>query len=119
MSVIASVAEMMFFPPVIKESLAKAMTMTVAIMANGMSRRYVVRSMSKGHIVAVRPSISSMLQMFEPTMLPRARSPAPSIAAETDTNSSGADVPIPTIVKPITKFDIFAFFASATDESTR
>ena len=60
-----------------------------------------------------------MLQMLEPITLPIAMSPWPESADEMLTNSSGDDVPQPMIVKPMMKLLSFAFFAIATEESTR
>ena len=48
-----------------------------------------------------------------------AMSPLPFNADDTDTNSSGELVPMPTMVKPMMKLEILARWAMATDESTR
>ena len=99
-------------------SLASNSNIKAAKMPNGMSRRCVVRSMAKGRMVADTPRISSMLAMLLPTTLPMATSPLPLRAEEMPTNSSGDDVPIPTMVRPMMKLDILARWAIATDEST-
>ena len=46
-----------------------------------------------GEIIAEPPSIRRMLEMFEPSMFPRASWPRPFIAATTQVASSGIDVP--------------------------
>ncbi len=51
-----------------------------------------------GMISAASPRISPILAILEPITLPNASPGAPSIAARTETRSSGKDVPNPTIV---------------------
>ena len=100
-------------------SLAMSITNNDARMTNGMSRRRCSRSMGNGKIRAVTPMISNTLAILEPNTLPIAMSPLPFRADDTDTNNSGALVPMPTMVNPIMKFEIFALCAMATEESTR
>ena len=57
--------------------------------------------------------------MFEPITFPMATSPIPRSADDTDTNNSGAEVPKPTMVKPITKSEICSRLAIATEASTK
>ena len=59
-----------------------------------------------GAISAVTPRTSRILVMFEPSALPMARLPAPSIAAIAETNISGAEVPIETMVRPTSNGDM-------------
>ena len=104
------------------ESLAIAITSTDMKMRNGMSRTRCKRSIGKGKIAAVTPKMRKMLAILEPNTLPIAISPLLGTlfsAEDTDTNSSGALVPMPTIVRPMIKLEIFARWAIATDESTR
>ena len=100
-------------------SFASNSSIKAAKMPNGMSRRWVVRSMAKGRMAADTPRMSRMLAILLPTTLPKATSPLPLRAEEMPTNSSGADVPMPTMVRPMMKFEILARWAIATDESTK
>jgi hypothetical protein len=59
------------------------------------------------------PRIAAILKMLEPMMLPTDISPWPDKVAFRLTTSSGALVPNATIVRPITRFDIFAFRANS------
>ena len=88
-------------------------------MVKGMSRRVCCRSIAKGRMAAVMPRISRVLQIFDPITLPKAMSPLPLRADEMLMNSSGDDVPMPMMVKPMMKLLRCAFLAIATDESTR
>ena len=56
--------------------------------------------------------------MFEPTTLPIVISGIPAIAEEIDTAASGAEVPIATIVKPITNCGMRSFVAIPAAPST-
>ena len=65
-----------------------------------------------------------MLQIFEPTTLPRATFAFPpldkeAIESETETASSGQEVPIATMVRPITRGEIFSFLAILDALSTK
>ena len=73
-----------------------------ATRANGMSLRTVWRSMVIGATRAVTPTISSALNTLLPTTLPTARSAVPLRADTRLTQNSGIEVPIATIVRPIT-----------------
>ena len=75
---------------------------------NGMSRRRCKRSMANGNIAAVTPKIRKMLAILEPMTLPMAMSPLLLSAEDTETNNSGALVPMPTMVRPMMKFEILA-----------
>ena len=57
--------------------------------------------------------------MFEPTMLPRARSGYPINADFTLTTNSGAEVAKETTVMPIINFGIFRFIEIAKEPSKR
>ena len=48
-----------------------------------------------------RPRINIILKMLEPTTFPRARPLSPFLEAVTEVTSSGREVPIATMVKPI------------------
>ena len=69
--------------------------------------------------MAQMPRISNMLARFEPTTLPKANSGWPDMAELADTISSGIDVPIETIVKPMTMLGIRNFLAMELEPSTR
>ena len=73
-----------------------------ATRAKGMSLRTVWRSMVIGATRAVTPTISSALNTLLPTTLPTARSAVPLRADTRLTQNSGIEVPIATIVRPIT-----------------
>ena len=88
-------------------------------MLNGKSLFNVLRSMVNGFIIAVIPKISNTLQILEPTTLPSVISPCPCNADDNEMRSSGDEVPIPTIVRPITNLDNLARCAIATDDSTK
>ena len=68
---------------------------------------------------AVIPTMAIVLKMFEPTMLPTARSDVPLMADISDTKNSGIDVPIATTVKPITICGMFIRCAKAVAPSVR
>lgn len=55
------------------------------ITPNGISLLRVLRSMGKGAIIAVTPSISRVLQMFDPITFPTDMSPSPLNADTNDT----------------------------------
>lgn len=59
-----------------------------------------------GVITDDKPSTNKMLNMFEPITLPIAISLSPFLAATIEVTSSGRDVPIATIVRPIRLSDI-------------
>lgn len=59
--------------------------------------------MATGKSKAVSPRIPRILKIFEPTTLPIVTSGFPFKAPTKLTTSSGMEVPIPTIVAPITK----------------
>lgn len=56
---------------------------------------------SIGRMVAETPNTRNVLKIFEPTTLPMAISAFPLRAAMTEVASSGKDVPIETIVRPM------------------
>ena len=55
-----------------------------------------------GTRIAAAPRTSSRFMMFEPTALPRLRPPLPRMAAMSETENSGIEVPKPTTVSPTT-----------------
>ncbi len=55
----------------------------------------------RGCIVADIPSMNNMLKILEPIALPNARPLSPFLVATIDVTSSGKDVPIATIVRPM------------------
>ena len=71
-----------------------------------------------GQITAVIPSISITLNILEPMTFPMAISALPLIAPIKLTTISGADVPIPTMVRPMTKSLIPRRLATVEEPST-
>ena len=104
-----SMRDMLFsVMPGMMASLASRNTRIDTTMPMGMSRRDCSRLISKGRIMAVTPIIRNTLAMFEPSTLPMAMSPWPVRALCIETKSSGAEVPIPTMVRPMMKLEILA-----------
>ena len=66
---------------------------------------------TKGEISAVQPKINPILAILEPNAFPTANPEFPCEEAIAETSISGADVPSPTIVKPINKGDTPSFLA--------
>ena len=81
-------------------------SMAEAATAKGMSR-FMERGVTViGATIAVRPVMSSTLNVLEPTTLPTAM-PGLCLSAETsDTKNSGIDVPMATTVRPMTNCDM-------------
>ena len=82
--------------------LANMKSNNVTNNANGLSIIFVSFLKFNPFITAHRPNISSKFAMLLPTTLPIDISACPLIADVTLTINSGIDVPIDTIVKPIT-----------------
>ena len=76
-----------------------------------------------GLVTAVKPKMSAILAMLEPTTLPIAISAVAPGATVSDatklTASSGNDVPKATSVKPITSGDTLNFLAIDADDETK
>ncbi len=89
-------------------------SMTEATIAIGMSLLTVVRWMVMGATIAATPTMSNTLKMLLPTMFPMARSGVPFMADTMETKNSGIDVPIATIVRPMTICGIPSFVAKPT-----
>src|SRR3989338_10741163 len=85
---------------------------------NGTSFQTVECSSLTPFIHATMPRMSRMLAMLEPTTLPTAMSVTPLIADVILTESSGADVPNATIVRPMTSEDTPRRFAKDDAPST-
>lgn len=68
--------------------------------------------------MAARPSISPILAIFEPIILPIAMDVLPLNAATTEIKSSGAEVPKATIVRPTTSFETPCLNANEDDPDT-
>ena len=73
-----------------------------AKMQRGISCTSVFRVTTIGATIEVQPTIISVLKILLPTTLPMAMSALPLSAEDTDTVSSGAEVPKATMVSPIT-----------------
>ena len=91
----------------------------VAAMLIGISRLRLVGEIAIGRISDVTPRISRVLKMLEPITLPTAMSALPLIAPMKLTTISGAEVPMPTIVRPITNSLTPSLRAIDDDPSTR
>ena len=90
---------------------------TEATMAKGISFFTVAGSIIMGVTKAAQPTINKVLKMLEPTTLPTAMSGVSFKADMKLTKNSGIDVPIATIVSPITICDICIRSAIATAPS--
>lgn len=75
--------------------------MAMAIKLKGMSRKYVCLNTGIGRISAVIPIITKMLIILLPNTLETARSVFPLTLAKTLIMSSGKEVPMATIVRPV------------------
>ena len=84
----------------------------------GMSFFKLLFVMVIGAIRAVTPRIMRVLNIFEPTMLPIAMSAFPCNDERKLTTISGVDVPMPTIVNPMTNSLIPNLFATLDEPST-
>ena len=104
--------------PSISMSFASVPSTTAANRLNGISFITVFFFAVRGYIIAARPSIKSMFAMLLPKIFPIAISVFPFMLANILTINSGADVPKATMVRPITMFEIFNFFATDADPLT-
>ena len=87
------------------ESISSKQSMKSSIeapTAKGISFLTVVGWMAIGAMAAEQPTMSSALKIFEPMTLPTAMSGVPLMADIRLTNSSGAEVPAATMVRPMT-----------------
>ena len=91
---------------------------TVIPILMGISFLLLILVMAIGQISAVTPRIRRTLKIFEPMTLPMAMSAFPLIAPMKLTTSSGAEVPMPTMVSPITKSLMPRRLAIADEPST-
>ena len=98
---------------VISRSEATATKSRLAPIRRGMSSRRAMRSTVTGRIRAVRPRIRARLATLDPSTLPTARPGWPFKAASTEANSSGAEVPMLTTVRPTMSGGMLAFRARA------
>ena len=87
-------------------------------MLTGMSTLRFSRLMAIGSMTAVSPAMSRVFIMLEPTTLPMEMSALPLTAPMKLTTISGAEVPIPTMVNPITNSLIPIFLARLDEPST-
>ena len=87
--------------------------------AKGMSLRTVVFKMVMGNTRAATPTMSNVLKILLPTTFPTAKSGVPLRAETKLTQNSGIEVPMATIVNPITICDTFIRSASETAPSVR
>lgn len=94
-------------------SMAAASSMTGA---SNWNRCVLTRS---GVMTAQSPRISAILQIFEPTTLPRLMSALPAMAASTLTTSSGALVAKATSVSPMSSGESGHLSAMRTPPRTR
>ena len=87
-------------------------------MLRGMSFLRLLLVMVRGAIKAVIPRIIMVLKMLEPTMFPMAMSALPWNDERKLTTISGVEVPMPTIVSPITNSLSPNFLAMLEEPST-
>ena len=93
--------------------------MTDASRAKGMSSRTVLFRMVMGATIAVIPTMRRELKIFDPTTFPTARSAVPFSADTRLTQNSGIDVPIATMVSPMTNCGMRNRSATPTAPSVR
>ena len=93
--------------------MASSISSTEAPTENGISFFTVERLMVIGATMAAQPTMSMAFIVLLPTTLPTARSGVPLMADIRLTNSSGADVPAATIVRPMIISGTFMRRASA------
>ena len=105
--------------PSLPRVLPSKRSIAVARRFIGISLLKLLLVMVRGEISAMRPIARQVLNMFEPTMLPIARSELPFIADMKLTTISGAEVPMPTIVSPIMNSLIPNLRAKFDEPSTR
>ena len=113
MQITASLRVMMFSAAPEMPSSRKRTTMAVEISKSmGSSFEMVDFWMRTGLMRAAMPIRSRILMILLPITLPSSMSVLPSIKEEIETASSGAPVPIATIVRPINCFDTLKFEAT-------
>ena len=83
-------------------SIPSSTSSTVMMMFTGISRFLLEGVMAMGRIRAVMPRMSRVLKILDPTTLPMAISALPWAAPMKLTTISGAEVPMPTMVRPMT-----------------
>ncbi len=98
--------------------MPRKMRRSVTPMLIGMSRFMLLFVIFIGQIIAVTPRMNKTLKMFEPTTFPTAMSALPCSAPMKLTTISGVDVPMPTMVNPMTNSLTFNFLAMAVEPST-
>ena len=96
----------------------KTKSTTVASNTMGMSKIREILRTASGTMVAESPKMIRTFRILLPTTFPTAISALPTIAEEILTAASGAEVPIATIVRPITSCGIPAFVATLALPST-
>ena len=72
-----------------------------------------------GEMAQARPTTASVLKKLDPTMLPRTNSFSPRLAEATALASSGSEVPMAIIVRPIIRSLTPITFARSTAPQTR
>ena len=112
---------LMTFSPTLKrlKFIPRSSRSTVARKFTGISFLILLLVIVKGEIRAVIPKIINVLNILDPTTLPMAISALPCIADMKLTTISGDEVPIPTIVRPITNSLKPNFLAMLDEPSTR
>jgi hypothetical protein len=76
-------------------------------------------SKGRGRKSAVNPKIQKILKMFDPTIFHTARSACPRFAAIIEVASSGREVPMATIVRPMNASESLAIRAISMAHSTK
>lgn len=100
-------------------SKIRSMSTTDASIEKGTSRRMVTGDMVMGAMAAAHPAMRRVLKMFEPMTFPTARSLVPLSADMKLTQNSGIEVPMATMVSPMTTCETCARSAMATAPSVR
>ena len=90
------------------KSNTNSMNAAVARIMTPQCTRNSRHDMATGATRAVKPSASPRLATFDPNTFPMAMDPSPRHAACREANSSGAEVPIATMVKPTTSGETLA-----------
>lgn len=102
----------------IKTSFAKTKITSAERKHNGISIQIVEDLTTTGKITAEIPRIIRMLIILLPMALPKLKPELSETADSIFTISSGEDVPKATIVKPITRLEMFFLLAIAAAPST-
>ncbi len=110
---------MLDLPPLIKPSSEATPKINAAKKLKGISLKAVFLFILMGHMIAATPIIMSVLKILLPIILEIERSELPFAAAKVLMIISGIEVPIDTIVSPITISGIRNLFPNADEPVTK